>query len=155
MKKMYPVWVVIGIGMFVLAIVFAGAPVSLYLSLPALIVVVLPPVFLTLGSFGWTGFWRSFRIAFEGVSATRLELKTGVKLFGALRRFLLLTGIITTMIGLIAMLSSLNQPDEIGHVVALALITLFYSLNLIFFVAIPFSAALKTRLLVATEESPE
>ena len=44
-------------------------------------------------------------------------------------------GLLGTVIGLIQLLSSLNSPDELGHGMALALVTTFYGImlsNLIF-----------------------
>ena len=148
MSRTYPIWLVLGLAMFVLGIVFSDANIGLYVNLPALIVVVFPPAFLVLSSFGWSEYGRSFRVAFRGVSASRQEMKTGVRLFGVLQRYLLLAGFIATMIGAIAMLGNLYGADEIGPVVAIALIALFYSLLLIFFVAIPFRSALENRLIV-------
>ena len=147
MKKSYPFWMILTLGLFVLAIVFAGAKVTTYASLPAFLVVVFPPFVLVVAVHGLAGIGRSFRVAFEGVAATRQELETGASLFGSLQRYLLLTGLITTMIGLIAMLANLYEADGIGPVVALALITLFYSLMFILTVAVPFRSALEKRLI--------
>ncbi len=147
MKKSYPIWAILGLGMLALGVVMAGANVAAYISLPALIVVVLPPFFLVVGGFGLSVLGRSFHVAFLGVPTTPQELEMGVSLFGALQRYLLLTGLITTMIGFIAMLSNLYETNQIGPMIALALITLFYSMMLILAVTVPFKSALEKRLI--------
>lgn len=147
MKKSYPFWMILALGLFVLAIVFAGAKIGVYVSLPAFMVVVLPPLFLVVAVYGFAAVGRSFRVAFERVSATRQELQIGVSFFGALQRYLLLTGLITTMIGFIAMLANLYEAAGIGPMVALALVTLLYSLMFILTVTVPFRSALEKRLL--------
>jgi len=146
MKRTYFIFLILSIGMLILGIVFAGAVLGLYFNVPAFIIVVFLPAFMVIGVFGLQTFLRSFRLAFDGTEATAEQLTTGAALFSMLGRSLLLTGFITTMIGLIAMLGELRDKSELGRTVAIALITLFYSLILIFLISAPFRFAHEKRL---------
>ena len=147
MKKTYFIFLILCIGLLILGIVFTGAIIGLYLNFPAIVIVVLLPSFAVIGAFGFSTFLRSFRLAFAGTNATVKQLKTGVALFAAFGRCLLLTGVITSMIGLIGMLGDLREAHELGRAIAISLVTLFYALILIFIVTIPFKAAHERRLL--------
>lgn len=151
MRKDYLIWMLLSVGVFIVAIIFTGANITVFVYPEALIIVVFAPTFLTIAVYGLPAFGRSFRIAFRGVASSRKELNTGVKLFGTLQRFLLLTGLVTTMIGLIAMLANLVDESQIGPNLSLALITLFYSLMIVFTVASPFKSALENKLNEMTE----
>ena len=146
MKKSYFIFVVLCLGLLLLGVVFAGAKIGTYLSLPALVIVVFLPSFVVIGVYGLPTFFKSFRLAFQGNDATTEQLETGALLFKMLGGSVLLTGFITTMIGVIAMLANLMDAVEIGKMIAIALITLFYSLILIFLVAAPFKSACEKRL---------
>ena len=152
MKKSYFIFVVLCIGLLLLGVVFAGAKIGIYLSIPALVVVLFLPSFIVCGVYGLPVFLKSFRLAFHGNDATIEQLKTAAALFGMLGCSVLLTGFITTMIGFIAMLSNLMGAGEIGKMIALALITLFYSLNLVFLVTLPFKSAIENRLTLMSTE---
>ena len=146
MKKSYFIFLVLCLGMLVLGVVFAGAKIGLYLNLPALIVVVFLPSFIVTGVYGLPAFLKAFRLAFHGTQATVEQLKTGAALFKMLGSCVLLTGFITTMIGLIAMLGNLMEAMAIGKTIAIAMITLFYSVILVFLVTLPFKSAYDKRL---------
>ena len=153
MKKSYLIFLVLSIGMLVVAVVFAGANIGLFVNLPALIVVVFLPCFIVIGVFGFQAFLRSFRLAYIGNDATKEELVTGAAIFSLLGKSLLLTGLITSMIGLITILGNLQTAQEIGKVLAIALITLLYSLILIFLVALPHKHAFDRCIAAAAEDS--
>ncbi len=152
MKRTYLIFLVLAIGMLILGIVFAGAVLGLYFNVPAFIIVVFLPAFMVIGVYGLQTFLRSFRLVFDGTEATSEQHVTGAALFSMLGRSLLLTGFITTMIGLIAMLGELREKSELGRTVAIALITLFYSLILMLLVSVPFKFAHEKRLAEMSKE---
>ena len=147
MKKTYFIFVLLSLGMLVLAIVFAGANIAAFISLPAIIVTVFLPAFVAIGVFGLPAFFTSFRLAFHGSQASVEELKTGAAMFKMLGSCILLTGFITSMIGAITMLVDLNDKYEIGIAIAIAVMTFFYSLILFLLIALPFKTAYEKRLI--------
>jgi len=153
MGKSYLIFVVLCLGVLLLAVVLAGANIGIYVSLPALIIVVLLPSCIVIGVFGLSAFFTSFKNAFIGTETTKSELATGSALFSLFSRCLLLTGFITSMIGLIALLGELKEPGELGRTIALALITLFYSLILVFLVTLPYKYAYDRRLIEVNGEN--
>jgi len=54
-------------------------------------------------------------------------------------------GMIGTLIGLVAMLQTLNEPSSIGPSMALAIITTFYGSIIANFFALPLAGKLKVR----------
>jgi chemotaxis protein MotA len=54
-------------------------------------------------------------------------------------------GMIGTLIGLVQMLQSMDDPSTIGHAMAVALLTTFYGSMLANLVCIPMAGKLKTR----------
>jgi flagellar motor component MotA len=146
MKKSYIIFLLLGLGVLVAAIITAGASIPLFLNIPALIVVLFLPTFVVIGVFGLRTFFRSFNLSESTSNTTKEELDTGASLFSMFSRCLLLTGFITTMIGFIAILGNLQSAQEIGKAVALALITLFYSFILVLLVTLPYTYAYKRRL---------
>ena len=139
--------------MLILAMVFAGANIGLFVNLPALIVVVFLPCFNVIGVFGFRAFLRSFRLAYIGNGATKEELATGAAIFSLLSKSLLLTGLITSIIGLITILGNLQTTQGMGKVLAIALLTIFYSLILMFLVALPYKHAFDRCIAAAAEDS--
>ena len=53
MKRIYPVWMIITVGLFALGVVFAGANIETFLDLPSLFIVVFPSTLMLLTCFGW------------------------------------------------------------------------------------------------------
>lgn len=151
MKKSYFVSVLLSLGLLVAAIITAGANILAFLSIPAFIATVFLPVFVTIGVFGLSTFFSSFRLAFQGGEASARELKTAFSLFRLLGNSILLTGFITAMVGFVAILATLQGKDELGSNLVLALMTLFYSLILFLLVALPFKTAIEKRLADAAE----
>jgi flagellar motor component MotA len=146
MKKIYGILIIVTLALFTLGIVFAGASLLAYINFPAFIVVVVPPCLLAIAAFGLHSFGRSFAVAFQNVAATTKELKVALAFFNVLGRVVLLSGFIGTMIGLIAMLANIEDPEQIGPAMSIALVTLFYSLVLMCIVTVPFKAAIHKRL---------
>lgn len=76
--------------------------------------------------------------------------KTGARVWEALGDVAPAMGMIGTLIGLVAMLSNMDDPKSIGPAMAVALLTTLYGAMLANMVAIPFADKLKLRM---TEEN--
>jgi len=72
--------------------------------------------------------------------------KTGAKVWEALGDVAPAMGMIGTLIGLVAMLSNMDDPKSIGPAMAVALLTTLYGAMLANMVAIPFADKLKLRM---------
>ncbi len=69
----------------------------------------------------------------------------GAEIFMTLGTFAPALGMIGTLIGLVQMLQSMNEPDKIGPAMAIALLTTFYGSVLANLVFMPMSGKLKAR----------
>jgi chemotaxis protein MotA len=80
------------------------------------------------------------------IETTRERHLAGQQIFLSMAAFAPAFGMIGTIIGLIKMLSSLQDPSSIGPAMAIALITTFYGAIMANFIFIPISEKLKTRM---------
>jgi flagellar motor component MotA len=144
MKKFYPVSVVLFLGITVLAIAVSGFRVGYYFHVPALVVVVALPAAMLFATHSPGEIRAAFRAAYRGEDPS--ELRQSVSFFGALGRYLLWSGLIATLIGVVALLGTLGDSAHVGSGAALALITLLYAIVVNMVVALPFRHAAEKRL---------
>lgn len=148
MKRIYPLMFLVFLAVGTLGVVFAGAPASLFLNLPSLVIVLVIAVALSLCTFGPAEILRYFAIAFSGDGNDQRELREGVVFFRALQWYLIAGGLIGFMIGLITLLAGLQNATSVGSGTAIALLTLLYGLVLAAGVAVPFRSALERKVRV-------
>ncbi|GLX84370.1 flagellar motor protein PomA [Thalassotalea loyana] len=82
----------------------------------------------------------------KDISLTTERHETGVGMLGALAEVAPAMGMIGTLIGLVAMLSNMDDPKAIGPAMAVALLTTLYGAFLANVIAIPISNKLSLRL---------
>ena len=146
MRWFYLVAVVAVLATLALGVVSAAGKLSYFLDWPSVIMVLAPVIVLSLASFPPSTVGRSFAVAFERRKATDAELKAAAVFFRSLQSFVLLSGAISSMIGLVTILANLRDLSSVGKGAALLLVSLFYALVLTLVVAIPFRTAVERRL---------
>lgn len=148
MNRFYFVAAALALCVLVIGMVFAAARIDYFLDYPSLIMVVVPAAVLCLAAFPPRVIGRSFTVAFSRQTASEQELRQAAVFFRTLERFILLSGVIGALIGIVTILS--QQQDvpmkKIGQGFALLLITVFYALVLTLVLAVPFRAAVERRL---------
>lgn len=149
MKRFYPVAIVAFVGLTILAIVLAGAPLGSYFSVASLLIVVLLPAVLLRATHSFAEIGAAFRAPRTGGEN---DLRVAIAFFGALGRYLLWSGFLATMIGVIALLSNLGDTSRIGYGAAIALLTVFYSIVLNLLVALPFRYAAEKKLAIVRSD---
>jgi flagellar motor component MotA len=150
MKKIYPISLLVFLGLIALVIAFSGPGLGVYLSLPSLIIVVGIPAALLLATHSPREIGAAFRAVYR--SSDPAELGTAVAFFSAMQRYVLWSGFLATMMGFVAMLAVLGDNKmPIGAGAALALITVLYSIMLNLAVALPFRHAAEKRLATITQ----
>lgn len=82
----------------------------------------------------------------KDISLTTERHETGVSIFSALAEVAPAMGMIGTLIGLVAMLSNMDDPKAIGPAMAVALLTTLYGAFLANVIAIPIANKLSLRL---------
>ena len=111
-----------------------------------------PSVTITLG--GWAAallmsFGRGCFTAIGAVfsrTASREMLALGVAVFERGQSYAVGCGVLGTLVGLVIMLSKLDDPARIGPGLAVALLTLIYGLFLAYAIQLPIVASLRRRL---------
>lgn len=145
MKWFYVVAVVLVLATIAVGVVFAGKA-SYFIDWPSLIMVVFPPLILSLATFPPSAIRRSFTVAFDPTASTEAELRTAAAFFKALQGYLLLSGLIAALLGVMTILAGLQAVKNVAGGAALLLVSVFYSLVLILVVAQPFRAMVERRL---------
>lgn len=145
MRKSYFFWAPIALGVFVLGVVFAAGLVKWFVSTPALIVVLLPPLAISLGSYNFREIGRCFTSGFSG-KVDRAELTKALVFFRVLGRNVLVSGFAGLVIGLMVVAASLEEASALGLGVSLSMLTLLYSVVIHVIVVNPFRMGLEKRL---------
>ena len=147
MKKTYPIWIALAVAVIVLVIFAAGGSLYAFTSVPSILLVILLSLALSLCTHGFREIGKSFQAAFPRSSAGRAEVENALLFFKALQRYLLVSGLVGTLTGGVAMLANLEDASSIGPNLSLALLTLYYGLLCYLFLCVPFVTALRKRLL--------
>jgi flagellar motor component MotA len=146
-------FILITVALFLLAL-FSGTSLFVFLDIPSL---------LLAGILGWLGLFLSFtpaeviRAVITLVSkgpSSRQDLAKGKAVFRALLRSTLIAGGIGSVFGIICALTNLTDTEAIGTGLAMALLTLLYSLLTAFLIAAPAEAALASRLADLDQDPP-
>ena len=147
MTKFYPFAVLIVLAGFLVTIVTAGGSIQQFLSLPALLLVVLPALVLSLATCSVGELGHCFAIVFRRSRASRTDLLHARGLFRAIARYFIASGVFGFILGTIVLLSNLNgDPTVIGAGTALALLTILYSIGLYLVVPVPYLTAIGRKL---------
>jgi len=146
MNRFYFVAVVLVLGVLVLGMVFAAAQPLVFIDIPGLVMVVVPTLVLCLATFPPRVIGRSFTVAFIRQPASEPELRQAAVFFRSMERYLLLSGLIGAIIGIVTMLTLLLDVAKFGQGLAILLLTVFYAVLLMLVLAIPFRTAVERRL---------
>lgn len=146
MKKTYLLNILLFCLMLIFVMLMTGC-VRCFFDIGSLLMVVLSTIFMLLANFGFSDIRKNFKLGFKKERIEPSELKNGIIFFTTMQKYLGISGAIGVMMGLIAMLASLENPEKIGQGLALSLITVLYALFFSMAVAVPFKAGLEKRLI--------
>jgi len=141
----YLISLVIFLGGIILAITLAGATVFAFTDLPSFILVVILPFLFVSILYGFKDMAHAFATPFKKES-NQDNVAKAVVFFQKYGKTVLLTGIIGVIIGIITMLATLDDVNQVGPAVALALISLLYSAVINVLIVIPFLLLLKKKI---------
>ena len=152
MRRWYFAGVVLVLGLIAASVRMAGGRLTVFVSLGAFALVVLPAVLMSLANFSFVEIGDAFAAAFgsdgsRGGEAARARLERARIFHEALGRYIIGSGVLATFLGVIIMLANLNsEVATVGSGFAIALITVFYSLVLYVVLVVPFRAGIERRL---------
>jgi len=128
-----------------LGIVFSGGGALTYVDPASALIALGVPVLLLKAGWSFSGMGAAFRKALSD-EATRAELEDARLFFATAFRYLMATGPMAFLLGLIAILGNLRETAKVGPNLAVALISMFYCLLTGLMVCLPLEAAAKRRL---------
>ncbi len=149
MNRFYFIAVILVIGLIAAAIVWNVTSIAYFLDVPSLIVVIVPVLALCFATFSPRDMGRSFRAAFSRGQVETSELKTAAVFFRALERYILLSGFLGALLGVMSLLWMMRSDTKIATGFAMLLISVFYALILLFVLAVPFRVAVDRKLVEA------
>ena len=151
MKKSYFLGVIFGFLLIWGATILSGVRLAVYVNVPSFLMVIGLSGITLLFSWDMDSIRRSFSAVFS-TNPSRKDLRKGIDFFSASTKYLFLAAAIATGTGFIAILTNLTDMRRLGAVVALALLSTYYSLILTLFVTLPFRYSLRKKL-IEQEES--
>ncbi|HYE81959.1 MAG TPA: hypothetical protein VEG39_07320 [Clostridia bacterium] len=148
---MYFVGLVVFIAFLVCSTMFSGTPAS-FVDLPSIIVIMTFSIPMLMASGLLTDFIRGFKVMGQKVNTwSLLELKKTEVALRLMTKLILLSGSLGSLIGVVSIMSNLSDVSKIGPNLAIALLTLLYSI-LFIFILLPVQAKVKAIILTMDKE---
>ncbi len=145
MKTFFIIGELLFIGLIAAGITLGGNMLNFY-DIPSIIIMVGGSFSMALMSFSWSEIKTAHSHAFGG-EGNREVLEKSAYFWECMIRNLFLLGILVSIIGIVQMLDSLENPDNIGACLAVALLTVFYGFLFSAILPIPAYFRLRKRLL--------
>ncbi len=123
------VFFLVGLTTFVVAIAVSG-PLTFFIDLPSIVVVVCPALFLSIAFHGGGAFFAAIEAGMTGACLGEAGFRQHRHVLQTLRNLLCASGSLGFLIGFILMLQNLDDPSRIGPGMAVALLTTFYAIFL-------------------------
>jgi len=150
MKKSYFWGVLFALFLIWGATVLSGTSIGVYISVPSLFMVVGLSGVLTVFSWDLRTIGRCFKAVFSP-AAEEKDMQLGIVFFSSLTTYFFLSAAVATGTGVIAILTNLSDNMAVGQVVALALLSTYYSLILTLLVTLPFRTVLRKKIIEMRE----
>lgn len=134
-----------------LAIVVGGS-VLVFLNIPSILIVFVLTTCMLIASFGWSGFLsgiKVLKVSYVQTVPAWIEIRH-MYIIQTMQEYLLISGLIGSLIGLVQLLSNLDDPRTIGPALAVMILTIFYGLLLIMILCQPALACLRSHFAVST-----
>lgn len=136
--------------LFVLALVwlgsaFSGVGLSVYLDAASVVLVLGLTLVMLRAGWSFRAMGTQFRNSMND-QADRASLEEAILFFTSARRYLVQAAGFAVFIGLIAILTNLEDRNKLGPNLAVALLSAFYAIILTVAICIPFETAARRRL---------
>lgn len=150
MKKIpFVLGLVVVLAAIMATIWLGGNSILVFVDVLSLVIIILFAFPSLIGTFGWKGFWKSFRLAFSrDEHAEREEYARAWIVLKTLGRMIYMGGVIGSFIGIIGIFAFASGDAEVLRETAnysVALLGIFYSLIINLVLIEPLKAYLKSR----------
>jgi flagellar motor component MotA len=130
---------------FALGMVAAGAGFLIFLELISATLIIFPPVFILFICFSPVEIKQAFTHVFSHRRDKDADYSRDIVLFAALQRGVILTGVIGSLIGMVAMLHNLRDAAAVGYGLAQLLLVTLYALVICLIFILPCQTVLKKK----------
>lgn len=120
--------------------------IGVYLDIPSVVLILVFAFVPLLATYSLEEMRNCFVIGFRKSGIAKVDIKNAILFFSSLQKYLILSGLLGTSVGTIALLTFLGSPGDVGKGMAMALLTAFYAVILSIILAVPFKAGLQKRL---------
>ena len=135
----------LGIALFIAGILL-GSPIHIFIDPASVLIVIGGTTFFTLAYHSVGATVNAFKAAF-GQGPVEAEVgETHLRVLTTARVLASASGVLGTLIGMVAMLQNMSDPKAIGPAMAVALLTLFYGVILAELLLGPLMNRLKNRI---------
>ena len=139
----YIVSIILFLAVLTFTVWMSRSDIRWFLDIPSLALILLWAFVLGLARFSVADMGRAFRAAWSGAPVSRMERERATVYFRFLGRSLLCGGAAGTLIGVISLFGSLDDPAQTGMWLSVSLITTLYALILAAVVVWPALASLE------------
>jgi hypothetical protein len=144
MKRSYFITAPTVIAVICLGICTSG-DINTFLDAAGIFMIILLPLLMAMATYSPAEIVECFAVAFRKEGADLAMIEKGIHFFSLLRSYLTVTALLTFMIGLILIMSVAEDLSQIGPKFAIGIVCIFYALELILLVTIPFKAGLEKK----------
>ena len=126
-------------------VIYVSGGLIVFVDDAGLLLMIPLPLLLAMATFSPAEIVDCFAVAFRKEGADLAMVEKGIHFFSILQTYLIVTALLTFMIGFILIMSRLVDLSGFGHKMAVAEICIFYALFLMLMVTIPFKAGLERK----------
>jgi len=147
MKKTYPIYLILTLGIFALGIWFARGQYLLFFDPPSMMIVFLPMLFMLLTCNSPVEIINSFKTAMIDTATDIKEVKQALVIMETAQALTYKIAILAFMFGFVLMMVSDFKIEQYGRGFATAILGVVYALFAVIMVTMPFKMALKKKLI--------
>ena len=151
MKKMYFVYFLLTVGIFVLAVILAKSDILFMIDAPSLALLLGPTILMLLSHFSPKEFVNAFKVAMAKNSASEGELKNALLFFSTAQTLMIASTVVAVFLGIIMVLSAIwkgydNSARVLSGWMAVDFVSILYLALGMLFVTVPFKSAVQKKL---------
>ena len=145
MKIAYIINILIAICLLLAAMSWGGG-IHLFFDIASFILTPVLPIIVILCTFRFSEILQAFGNVLKNRNENVSSIKTGILFFNTFQSYLIYAAALSFIIGMILILAHADEISQIGPPLAMALLTVFYSMTVILIVVAPFRAGLRKML---------
>jgi flagellar motor component MotA len=148
---MYFVYVILTVGLFVLAVIIAKSDIFFMIDAPSFVILMGPTILMLLSHYSPNEFINAFKAAMAKNSASEVDLKNALLFFSTAQTLLIASTVVAVFLGIIMILGAVwkgsdNSARVLSGWMAVDFISILYLAFGMLFVTVPFKSAVQKKL---------